>query len=67
MTGKVWMTPDEVREYLGGISERTLARYRKLGLHANYVTPNTPRYFKDEVDEWIVSRAAQNREEVSCE
>jgi hypothetical protein len=67
MTGKVWMTPNEVREYLGGISERTLARYRKLGLHANYVTPNMPRYFVEEVDAWIVSRAARSREDAPNE
>jgi predicted site-specific integrase-resolvase len=50
---KFWMTPDEAREYLGGISNSTLIRYRKQGLICTYITPNTPRYAKDDVDAWI--------------
>jgi predicted site-specific integrase-resolvase len=53
MKEKFWMTPDECREYLGGISEKTLIRYRKAGLICTYITPNTPRYAKDDVDNWV--------------
>ena len=53
------MTPDEVRQYLGDISERTLKRYRDDGLPVHYVTPKTPRYHRDEVDAWIRSRSDQ--------
>lgn len=63
MDERIWMSPEQVRAYLGGIGERTLARYRKLGLYPNYVTPNTPRYHKDDVDAWVKSRAEQNSKE----
>jgi predicted site-specific integrase-resolvase len=53
---KTWMTPDEVRQYLGGISDSTLIRYRKAGLTPTYITPGTPRYNVDVVDEWIRNR-----------
>lgn len=59
-----WMTPDQVRQYLGGISLATLHRYRKMGLHPNYITPNTPRYAKDDVDAWVVARSQENKEGV---
>lgn len=51
--GTPWMTPEEVRAYLGGISERTLTRYRADGLPVHYLTPRTPRYHQTEVDEWV--------------
>jgi predicted site-specific integrase-resolvase len=56
---KPWMTPEETREYLGGISNSTLIRYRRAGLICNYITPNTPRYFRDDVDEWIRKTATR--------
>jgi len=59
VTASPWMTPDEVRQYLGDISERTLKRYRDDGLPVHYVTPKTPRYHRDEVDAWIRSRSDQ--------
>jgi predicted DNA-binding transcriptional regulator AlpA len=65
MNDNNWMTPDEVRKYLGGISLSTLYKYRKMGLHPNYITEKTPRYLRSEVDEWILSRAAKNRKETS--
>jgi predicted site-specific integrase-resolvase len=55
-TTKPWMTPDEVRQYLGGISNSTLIRYRKAGLEPTYITPSSPRYHVKDVDEWILSR-----------
>lgn len=55
-----WMTPDEIRRYLGNISERTLARYRQQGLPVHYITPQQPRYHRDEVDAWI--RGGRNAE-----
>jgi predicted site-specific integrase-resolvase len=58
-TEKFWMTPDECREYLGGISNSTLLRYRKQGLICTYITPNTPRYAKDDVDNWVRSVATR--------
>lgn len=50
-----WLTADQVRAYLGGVSERTLKRYRDaLGLPVHYITTHkTPRYHRDEVDTWI--------------
>ena len=60
---KFIMTPEEVRQYLGGISNATLIRYRKAGLICNYITPNTPRYFRDDVDRWVREQAAKNEEE----
>jgi hypothetical protein len=58
-TEKPWMTPEECREYLGGISNSTLIRYRRMGLVCNYITPNTPRYFRDDVDRFIRDQAAK--------
>jgi predicted site-specific integrase-resolvase len=60
MAEKFWMTPDEVREYLGGISNSTLIRYRKAGLICTYITPNSPRYAKDDVDRWIRENAVRS-------
>ena len=48
-----WMTQKQVREYLGGISETTLHRYRLKGLPAHFMAGKTPRYHRDEVDAWI--------------
>ena len=56
-----WMTPDEVRAYLGNISEATLKRYRKAGLPAHSVTKQTVRYHRDEVDEWIREAGEEER------
>jgi hypothetical protein len=58
-TSTNWMTPEEVRAYLGGISVRTLARYRADGLPVHYITKLTPRYDRAEVDAWIRSRGAE--------
>lgn len=64
MDDQIWMSPERVRAYLGGIGERTLARYRKLGLNPNYVTPNTPLYHKEDVDAWVKARSQENKEGV---
>jgi predicted site-specific integrase-resolvase len=55
-----WMTPDEVRQYLGGISNSTLIRYRRQGLVPTYITPGTPRYHVEDVDAWIRSRGKKS-------
>lgn len=47
-----WMTPEELMEYLS-ISRATLHRYRSKGLEPKYITPNTPRYHVQDVDEWV--------------
>jgi hypothetical protein len=36
-----------------------LLRYRKQGLICTYITPNTPRYAKDDVDSWVRSVATR--------
>lgn len=54
-----WMTPDEVREYLGNISRATLHRYREKGLVPKYLTTNTPRYHVDEVDAWVRAQGSR--------
>lgn len=62
MTEKIetpWMTPEQVRAYLGNVSESTLHRYRAAGLPVHYVGGTTPRYHRDEVDEWIRSQSEQ--------
>jgi predicted site-specific integrase-resolvase len=61
---KFWMTPDECREYLGGISNSTLLRYRQKGLPCTYITGNSPRYAKDDVDAWVrkVSKVSAGEE-----
>jgi predicted site-specific integrase-resolvase len=46
------MTPEELMEYLS-ISRATLHRYRSKGLEPKYITPNTPRYHVQDVDEWV--------------
>lgn len=56
-----WMTPDEVKEYLGGVSDSALARYRRNGIPVHYVTEKTPRYHRDEVDAWVRKRGAELR------
>jgi hypothetical protein len=55
-----WMTPDEARNYLGGISNATLTRYRKQGLKCTYITPVSPRYHVDDIDRWILSRRSKS-------
>ena len=55
-TNSPWLTPDQVREYLGGISARTLARYRERGLNAIYLSGVSPRYHRDDVDRWVRSQ-----------
>jgi len=54
-----WMTAAQVREYLGGVHEATLNRYRYQGLPVHYIGEGktSPRYHKDEVDAWILSRS----------
>jgi len=53
-----WMTAEEVREYLGGIHKDTLTRYRSKGLPVHYLGDGerTPRYHREEVDAWVLSR-----------
>ena len=48
-----WLTAEEVRAYLGGISEATLHRYRRAGLPTHYVANKSPRWHRDEVDAWV--------------
>ena len=56
-----WMTPEEVREYLGGISDTTLHRYRRKGLPAHNISERAVRYHRDEVDAWIREAGNEDR------
>ena len=56
-----WMTTEEVRAYLGGISHSTLHRYRRKGLPAHVIGDRSPRYHRDEVDAWIREAGKEDR------
>jgi len=56
-----WMTPEEVRAYLGGISHTTLHRYRRKGLPAHNISERAVRYHRDEVDAWIREAGNEDR------